>query len=77
MWNKIWATYWGIALGYALVQMIFHSKQEFLWVSVLIYGFAFLATLFEIKMGQSLLVWLYRRHKKRQAERADPNNWSV
>jgi hypothetical protein len=78
MIDKIWATYWAIACGVGLVQHIFHSEEQpWSWVGALIYFLLFLATLYQIKAKQSLVEWLWKKHKKRKAWKADPNNWSV
>lgn len=69
MIDKLWATWWAIACGWGLVDYIFNSNdQPWSFVGALIYFLLFLATLYQIRSGQSFVEWLWKRHKIRQAK---------
>jgi hypothetical protein len=78
IWDKICATWWGIACGWGLADYIFNQEERpWSFVGSVIYFLLFVATLYQIKAKESVWEWLWRKHKARQADRNDPNNWSV
>jgi TRAP-type mannitol/chloroaromatic compound transport system permease small subunit len=78
MADKILATWWAICCGNGFVRYIFDEEKD-VWfmIGTILYALLFAATLYQIKAKQSLVEWLWKRHKKRKAWKADPNNWSI
>ncbi|ASR83370.1 hypothetical protein SEA_MEDIUMFRY_80 [Arthrobacter phage MediumFry] len=77
-WDRIWAAWWAICCGHGWVRYIFNQENEpWTWVGALIYTLLFAASVYQIKAQRSVWAWIWERHKKRKAWKADPNNWSV